>query len=79
MPSCSKPILPNSHQPKQNQAYSEIAKIKVNPTQVLDLLAHPVLVYDLSCFFTVRGLTAQVSLLCYKLDSIIDAEPTGTM
>ena len=51
MPSCSKSILPNSHQPKQNQAYSEIAKIKVNPTQVLDLLAHPVLVYDLSGFF----------------------------
>ena len=38
------PTLPFSHQPKQNEADSGTAKIKVNPTQVGDLLGHPVLV-----------------------------------
>ena len=36
------PILPISHQSKQSQADSGTAKIKVNPTQVRDLLCHPV-------------------------------------
>ena len=46
-PSCpaALPILPFSHQPKQGQADSGIAKIKVNPTQVRDLLCHPVGLY----------------------------------
>ena len=35
------PILPISHQPKQNQADSGTAKIKVNPTQARDVIGHP--------------------------------------
>ena len=38
----AKHILPNSHQPEQNWADGGIAKIKVGPSQVGDLLAHPV-------------------------------------
>ena len=30
----TQPILPNSHQPKQNRADSGTVKIQVNPTQV---------------------------------------------
>ena len=36
------PILPISHQSWQRWADSGTAKIKVNPTQVRDLLNHPV-------------------------------------
>ena len=34
----AQPFLPNSHLPKQNQAVSETAKIKVNPTKVSELM-----------------------------------------
>ena len=33
----AKPLLPNSHQPKQNQIEGGTAKIKVNPTLLSDL------------------------------------------
>ena len=36
------PILPISHQPKQNQADSGTSHIKFNPTQVRDVIGHPV-------------------------------------
>ena len=35
-------VLPISHQPRQNRAEGGIAKIKVNPTQVLQEMCHPV-------------------------------------
>ena len=36
------PVLPLSNQTKWNQADSGIAKIKINPTQVRDVMPHPV-------------------------------------
>ena len=43
-PSCpgAQPVLPISHQPRQNQAERGTAKIKVNPTQVRQEMCHPV-------------------------------------
>ena len=43
-PSCpaAQPLLPNSHQPKQNRADSRRVKIEVNPTQVGQEIGHPV-------------------------------------
>ena len=43
-PSCpaAHPLLPNSHQPEQNQADSGTVKIQVNPTQVLGQTNYPV-------------------------------------
>ena len=43
-PSCpgAQPVLPISHQPRQNQAEGGTAKIKVNPTQVRQEMCHPV-------------------------------------
>ena len=43
-PSCpaAQPVLPISHQPRQNQAEGGTAKIKVNPTQVRQEMGHPV-------------------------------------
>ena len=43
-PSCpgAQPVLPISHQPRQNKAERETAKIKVNPTQVRQEMCHPV-------------------------------------
>ena len=38
----AQPLLPHSHQPKQNWADGRITKIKVNPTQVLGQMNHPV-------------------------------------
>ena len=38
----AKPLLPISHQPKQNQADGGTNKIKVNPTQLSDQMDHPV-------------------------------------
>ena len=38
----AQPLLPTSHQPKQNQAEGGTAKIKVNPTQVHQEMCHPV-------------------------------------
>ena len=35
--------MPISHQPKQNWAGNGRAKLKVNPTQVRDVMGHPVL------------------------------------
>ena len=42
LPSCSAHSA-HLYQPKQNRADRGTAKIKVNPTQVQDLLGHPVL------------------------------------
>ena len=36
------PLLPTSHQPKQNQAEGGTAKVKVNPTQLSEQVDHPV-------------------------------------
>ena len=43
-PSCiaAQPLLPNSHQPRQNRADSGTLKIQVNPTQILGQMNHPV-------------------------------------
>ena len=41
-PSC--PLLPNSHQPKQNWADSGTLKIQVDPPKVLDQMNYPVVV-----------------------------------
>ena len=43
-PSCpaAQPLLPNSHQPKQNWADNGTVKIQVNPTQVRQEMDHPV-------------------------------------
>ena len=43
-PSCplAQPVLPISHQPKQNQADGVTAKIKVNPTQLSKKMPLPV-------------------------------------
>ena len=38
----AQPVLPTSHQPKQNQAEGETAKIKVNPTQLSEQMDIPV-------------------------------------
>ena len=44
-PSCpaAQPVLPISHQPRQNQAEGGTAKNKVNPTEVRQEMDHPVL------------------------------------
>ena len=50
-PSCplAQPVVPISHQPKQNHADGGTAQIKVNPTQVYEQMGHPVVVLcDLS-------------------------------
>ena len=39
----AQPLLPISHQPKQNQAEGGTKKIKVNPTQLSDQMDYPVL------------------------------------
>ena len=49
------PSLPISHQPKQNWTDGGTAKIEVNPTQVRDLLGHPVLVVQ-TILLHVKGL-----------------------
>ena len=43
-PSCSlsHPVLPISHQPKQNLADGGTISIKANPTKVREVMAHPV-------------------------------------
>ena len=38
----AQPVLPISHQPRQNQAEGGTSKIKVNPTQVRQEMGHPV-------------------------------------
>ena len=38
----AQPLLPNSHQTKQNWAGGGTTKIKVNPTRVLEQMTHPV-------------------------------------
>jgi len=38
----AQPLLPNSHQPKQNRAEGGKAKIKINLTQVRQEMCHPV-------------------------------------
>ena len=38
----AQPLLPISHQPKQNQAEGGTNKIEVNPTQLSDQMDHPV-------------------------------------
>ena len=44
-PSCpaAQPVLPISHQPKQNQAEGGTAEIKLNPTQLSKQMDHPVI------------------------------------
>ena len=39
----AQPLLPTSHQPKQNQVEGGTAKIKVNPSQLSEQMDHPVL------------------------------------
>ena len=53
-PSCPpvQPVLPISHQPKQNQAEGVTAKIKVNPTEVRQEMDLPTFSYfSLICQF----------------------------
>ena len=38
----AQPLLPNSHQPKQNWADSVTPTIHVNPTQISEQMNHPV-------------------------------------
>ena len=38
----AQPLLPNSHQPRQNLAGSGTPKIKINPAQAQDHMRHPV-------------------------------------
>ena len=38
----AQPLLPISHQPKQNQAEGGTNKIEVNPTQLSEQMDHPV-------------------------------------
>ena len=40
--SVAQPFLPKFHLPKQNQADCGTAKIKANPTEVGELMEHPV-------------------------------------
>ena len=49
-PSCpsAQPLLPTSHQPRQNQAEGGTAKIIVNPTQLSEQMPLPVVVLELS-------------------------------
>ena len=51
-PSCpgAQPVLPISHQPRQNQAEGGTAKIKVNPTQVRQEMCHPVCILSSHLF-----------------------------
>ena len=65
-PSCTAfhPLLPNSHQPRQNRADSGTTKIKVNPTQVLGQMNHPGLVVTYVCRPEVLHLLEEICLLC---------------
>ena len=48
----AQPILPISDQPKQNQAESGTANVKVNPTHLSVQMAQPVCNCDLGQFFS---------------------------
>ena len=41
----AQPLLPNSHQPKQNWADGGTTKIKVNPTQISEQMNHQILAH----------------------------------
>ena len=58
-PSCPvvQPVLPNSHQPQQNEADGGTLKFQVNPTQLHDQMGHPVFTFAFLtfCFLTLLG------------------------
>ena len=54
VPLSCQPLLPNSHQSRQNQADSGTLKFQVNPTQVHDQMRHPVQVSSVQLWYISR-------------------------
>ena len=55
-------VLPNSHQPKQNQSDGGTLKFQVNPPQVHGQMVHPVLYRTFSIYRGGRDIITRVSL-----------------
>ena len=76
-PSCpvAQPLLPNSHQPKQNWADSGTVKIQVNPTQIRQEMSHPVFTKQLHVVFrTSQSMPAESISFCRSSSISSDSE-----
>ena len=62
--SAALPIMPISHQPRQKGADRGTANIKVNPTQVWDLLNHPVPTLETVCILALYVQPFRLSYIC---------------
>ena len=65
-PSCpaAQPVLPISHQPRQNQAKAETAKIKVKPNKVRQEMGHPVQGVPCACRLGFVDVDFESSTVC---------------